>query len=99
MLVPIHPSYDPDEVCSKAVRGWLIISAFIPHLGQPLGVPGTISAILHLSHAKAPDTVKGFLTSELTAQRLRLDGNSWDHKAVQERGGKDAPPQGESQCP
>ena len=84
-LVLIHPSYNAGRVCSKAVRGRLIFPAVIPHLGQATRAPGTVSAILHLSNARVPVTVKGCLTNKLVAQRLRLDGNSWDCKEVQER--------------
>ena len=68
-LVPIHPSYDPGRICPKAVRGWLIIPAFVPHFGRATGVPGTVSAIPHLNHARVPGVE---LTTKVVAQRLRL---------------------------
>jgi len=81
-LVPIHLSYHLEKICSKDVRGWLVIHALVPHLGQESGAPGTVSAIPYLSRARVPGMVKGHLTSKIIAQRLRLDGNSRNRKAV-----------------
>jgi len=90
ILVTIYPSYSSGRIRSKAVRGWLIVPALNTHLGQVTGAPGTASAMPHLSHARVPGTVKGCLSANLIAQRLRLDKNSWDCKAVQ--GGRAAVP-------
>ena len=48
-LVPIHPSYNADKVCSRAVRGW----HHIRHLGQGARAPGTVNASSHLTHARS----------------------------------------------
>jgi len=90
-LVPFHLGYNPDNVCLKAVRGWLNIPALIPHLVQATGVLGMVSAAPQLSHVSLHGMVKGHLTAKLIIQRPRRDGNSWDCRVVQERG-RNAPP-------